>query len=213
MMHSLKKQFGTVFEEALLNEIAQGGTFRDVPAETELMDIGELIKGVPLVVSGAVKISREDINGDELLLYYLEAGDSCSLTFAWEIGQLKSRIRAVTETPTKLIMIPHSRMELWSERYPTWRKFLLKSYQERMDELLDTLDSVAFDLLESRLWSYLVEKNRITQQNPISITHQNIAHDLYSSRVVISRLLKRLERAGKLELHRHAIELTSPSVT
>ena len=104
-------------------------------------------------------------------------------------------------------------MELWSERYPTWRKFLLKSYQERMDELLDTLDSVAFDLLESRLWSYLVEKNRITQQNPISITHQNIAHDLYSSRVVISRLLKRLERAGKLELHRHAIELTSPSVT
>ncbi|MDG1849169.1 MAG: Crp/Fnr family transcriptional regulator [Flavobacteriales bacterium] len=210
MILSLKEQFGTVFEEALLNDIAQVGTLREVPADVELMDIGEVIKGVPLVLSGAVKISREDVNGDELLLYYLESGDSCTLTFAWELGQTRSKIRAVTETPTKLIMIPLSRMELWSDRYPTWRKFLLKSYQERMDELLETLDSVAFDQLEARLWNYLLEKNRISKQNPISITHQSIAHDLYSSRVVISRLLKRLERAGKLRLHRHAIELNLP---
>jgi CRP/FNR family transcriptional regulator len=210
MILSLRERFGTVFEDALLHEIAQVGTLRDVPAQVELIDIGEIIKGVPLVLCGAVKILREDVNGDELLLYYLEEGDSCTMTFAWELGQQRSKIRAVTETPTRLIMIPLSYMESWSDRYPTWRQFLLRSYQMRMDELLDTLDSIAFHQLEQRLWTYLVEKNRITQQNPISITHQNIAHDLHSSRVVISRLLKRLELAGGLRLHRHAIELTPP---
>lgn len=213
MIYTLKQYFGTVFEDELIDEINQVGTLRDIPANTELMDIGEVIKGIPLVLSGAIKISREDVNGDELLLYYLESGDSCTLTFAWELGQIRSKIRAVTETNTKLIMIPLSRMELWSERYPTWRRFLFKSYQERMDELLDTLDSIAFDQLEERLWNYLLEKYRVTKQNPISITHEKIAQDIYSSRVVISRLLKRLERDGKLHLHRHSIQLISPSVT
>jgi len=203
----LKNRFGAIFETELLEEIAQVGTFRSVPAEVELMDIGQTIKGVPLMLSGAVRISREDSQGNELLLYYLEEGESCTMTFAWELGQQKSKIRAVTEMPSDLIIVPLSVMENWSDQYPSWRLFLFKSYQKRMDELLETLDSLAFEQLEKRLWNYLIEKKRVTKQNILPITHQTIAQELHSSRVVISRLLKRLENNQKISLQRNAIEL------
>jgi len=203
----LKNRFGAIFETELLEEIAQVGTFRSVPAEVELMDIGQTIKGVPLMLSGAVRISREDSQGNELLLYYLEEGESCTMTFAWELGQQKSKIRAVTEMPSDLIIVPLSVMENWSDQYPSWRNFLFKSYQKRMDELLETLDSLAFEQLEKRLWNYLIEKKRVTKQNILHITHQTIAQELHSSRVVISRLLKRLENNQKISLQRNAIEL------
>ena len=207
MIIELKNRFGAIFETELLEEIAQVGTFRSVPAEVELMDIGQTIKGVPLMLSGAVRISREDSQGNELLLYYLEEGESCTMTFAWELGQQKSKIRAVTEMPSDLIIVPLSVMENWSDQYPSWRLFLFKSYQKRMDELLETLDSLAFEQLEKRLWNYLIEKKRVTKQNILHITHQTIAQELHSSRVVISRLLKRLENNHKISLQRNAIEL------
>ncbi|MEL0301728.1 MAG: Crp/Fnr family transcriptional regulator [Flavobacteriaceae bacterium] len=207
MIVALKNLFGEIFEEALLEEITRVGTLREVPADFELMDIGEPIKGVPLMLSGAIKISREDINGDELLLYYLEEGDSCAMTMAWEMGQQKSQIRAVTELPSQLIMVPLSAVEDWSSRFPSWRKFIFQSYHKRMEELLATVDSIAFDQLENRLWAYLVEKKRVTNVSTLSITHQTIAQEMHSSRVVISRLLKRLEVDQKIRLHRNAIEL------
>ena len=207
MIVTLKNLFGKIFEEALLEEITRVGTLREVPADFELMDIGEPIKGVPLMLSGAIKISREDINGDELLLYYLEEGDSCTMTMAWEMGQQKSQIRAVTELSSQLIMVPLSSVEDWSSRFPSWRKFIFQSYHKRMEELLATVDSIAFDQLEKRLWAYLVEKKRVTKMNTLSITHQTIAQEIHSSRVVISRLLKRLEVDQKIRLHRNAIEL------
>ena len=207
MIVALKNLFGEIFEEALLEEITRVGTLREVPADFELMDIGEPIKGVPLMLSGAIKISREDINGDELLLYYLEEGDSCTMTMAWEMGQQKSQIRAVTELPSQLIIVPLSAVEDWSSRFPSWRKFIFQSYHKRMEELLATVDSIAFDQLEKRLWAYLVEKKRVTKVSTVSITHQTIAQEMHSSRVVISRLLKRLEVDQKIRLHRNAIEL------
>lgn len=210
MIVALKTLFGEVFEEALLEEIARVGTLRDVPADFELMDIGQPIKGVPLMLKGAIKISREDLNGDELLLYYLEEGDSCTMTMAWEIGKQKSQIRAVTELPSKLIMVPLNAVEDWSSRFPTWRKFIFKSYHKRMEELLATVDSIAFDQLEKRLWEYLLEKKRITKAKTLSITHQTIAQEMHSSRVVISRLLKRLELENKIRLSRNTIELCHP---
>lgn len=207
MIVTLQNLFGKIFEKALLEEITRIGTLREVPADFELINIGEPIKGVPLMLSGAIKISREDINGDELLLYYLEEGDSCAITMAWEMGQQKSQIRAVTELPSQLIMVPLSAIEDWSSRFPSWRKFIFQSYHKRMEELLATVDSIAFDQLEKRLWAYLVEKKRVIKVNTLSITHQTIAQEMHSSRVVISRLLKRLEVDQKIRLHRNAIEL------
>ena len=192
MILELKKLFGNIFEESLILEIAKVGTLKEIPEDFIMMDIGAPIFGIPLMISGAIKISRENENGEELLLYYLEEGDSCSLTFSWEI-------------PSKLIMIPIDRVKNWEVKYPSWRNFILLSYQIRMDELIETLDSLAFNGLEKRLLDYMAEKKRVNGTGELQITHQSIAQELNSSRVGVSRLLKKLEQRGIIELKRNKI--------
>ena len=203
MILELKQLFGNIFEEALTHEIAKVSTLREIPEDYMLIDIGEAIKGIPLMIDGAIKIYRE--NGNELLLYYIKEGDSCTLTYAWEMNASKSKIRAISELPSKLIMIPLKQMEFWEEKFPSWRNFLFRSYQTRMDELIQTLDSLAFDGLEKRLINYLAEKRKVNGKNELQIIDQNIALELHSSRVVISRLLKKLEHSGKIKLKRNEI--------
>lgn len=207
MIQELKESYGKQFEEALLNEIAQVGTFKEVKAGHKLMEIGEYIKGMPLLISGAIKVMREDSDGDELLLYYLEQGDTCSMTMSCCMGQSKSEIRAVAETDARLIMIPIRKMEEWTAKYRSWRNFVFESYNNRLNEMLQTIDSIAFLNMDERLVQYLREKARINQDQTIRNTHQEIAYDLHSSRVVISRLLKKLEQLGKIELHRNYIKI------
>ena len=207
MIQELKEGYGHIFEEALINEILQVGTFKEVPEGFKLMDIGEYVKGMPLLVSGAIKVLREDKDGDELLLYYLEKGDTWSMTLTCCLGDSKSEIRAIAETDTKLIMVPVKKMEEWTAKYKSWRNFVFKSYHDRLNELLVTIDSIAFNKMDMRLIDYLKEKARINKEDTIYNTHQEIAYELHSSRVVISRLLKKLEQLGKIELHRNYIEI------
>jgi len=205
MIQELKNNYGHLFEDTLLNEINQVGTFKEVPEGFKMMEIGEYIKAMPLLVSGAIKILREDNDGDELLLYFLEKGDTCAMTLTCGIAQTKSEIRAIAETDAKLIMIPIQKMEEWSGKYKSWRNFVFESYHNRLNEMLETIDSIAFLKMDERLLKYLIEKVRISNDNTIQITHQDIAYELHTSRVVISRLLKKLEKLGKLELHRNYI--------
>ena len=207
MIEELKKSYNDLFEDALINEIVQVGTFKEVPAGFKMMEIGAYIKAIPLLVSGVIKILREDTNGDELLLYYLEKGDTCSMTMTCCMGQTKSEIRAVVETDAKLIMVPVQKMEQWTATYTSWRNFVFESYHNRLNEMLYAIDSIAFDNMDQRLLNYLKEKARITQSKVIENTHQEIAYDLHSSRVVISRLLKKLENIGKIKLHRNYIQI------
>ena len=207
MIEELKKSYNHLFEDALINEIVQVGTFKEVPAGFKMMEIGSYVKAIPLLVSGVIKILREDTNGDELLLYYLEKGDTCSMTMTCCMGQTKSEIRAVVETDAKLIMIPVQKMEQWTANFTSWRNFVFESYHNRLNEMLHTIDSIAFDNMDQRLLNYLKEKARITQTKVIENTHQEIAYDLHSSRVVISRLLKKLENIGKIKLHRNYIQI------
>jgi CRP/FNR family transcriptional regulator len=205
MIQELKNNYGHLFEDTLLNEINQAGTFKEVPEGFKMMEIGEYIKAMPLLVSGAIKILREDNDGDELLLYFLEKGDTCAMTLTCCVAQTKSKIRAIAETDSKLIMIPIQKMEEWSEKYKSWRHFVFESYNNRLNEMLETIDSIAFLKMDERLLKYLVEKVRISKNNTIHKTHQEIAYELHTSRVVISRLLKKLETLGKIELNRSYI--------
>lgn len=207
MIQELKNSYGQLFEDALISEILQVGTFKEVPTGFKLIEIGEYVKGMPLLVSGAIKVLRDDKEGDELLLYYLERGDTCSMTMTCCVGQTRSEIRAIAETDTKLIMIPIRKMEEWTAKYKSWRNFVFDSYHNRLNELLQTLDSIAFDRMDDRLIGYLKEKSRVTNDNIIHHTHQDIAYELHSSRVVISRLLKKLENLGSIKLHRNYIEI------
>ena len=207
MIQNLTEEYGNIFEPELINEIVQVGTFKEVPEGYKLIEIGDYLRGMPLLISGVIKILREDEDGDELLLYYLEKGDTCSMTMACCMGDAKSEIRAVAETDAKLIMVPIQKMEEWTAKYKSWRNFVFNSYHVRLNELLSTLDNIAFQKMDERLIGYLKEKARVTKDDIIHSTHQDIAYDLHSSRVVISRLLKKLEEMGKIKLHRNYLEI------
>ncbi len=207
MIQELKDNYGHIFEDALLNEINQVATYKDIPEGFKLMEIGDYIKNMPLLVSGVIKILREDKNGDELLLYFLENGDTCAMTLSCCVGHKKSEIRAVAETDAKLIMIPIGKMEEWMAKYPSWRDFILQSYQNRLNEMMETVDSIAFLKMDERLLKYLKDKARVTGSTTIKSTHQEIAYELHTSRVVVSRLLKKLENMGKLQLNRFHLKI------
>jgi CRP/FNR family transcriptional regulator len=197
--------YGHLFEEELLKEILAIGEYRKVNEGTELIDIGSKIKFMPLVISGAIKILREDENGDELVLYFIEQGDTCAMTITCCLGQTKSKIRAVAERETELLMIPIQKIGEWMNKYQTWQSFILQSYHERMQELLEAIDTIAFLNMDERLLKYLKEKAKVNRDEVVQVTHKEIANDLHTSRVVISRLLKALEIKGEIKLHRNQI--------
>lgn len=207
MIEELKFNYGYLFEDELLDEINTVGVYREVPEGSKLIEIGDYIKSMPLLISGAIKIMREDDKGDELILYFLERGDTCAMTLACCIGDAKSEIRAVAETDAKLVMIPVKKMNEWMGKYKSWQNFILTSYHDRMTELLEAIDTIAFLKMDQRLFKYLRDKAMVNHDDVINVTHQEIAHDMHTSRVVISRLLKTLELEGKIELHRNHIKI------
>lgn len=203
----IAKTYVGVFEPELLNEISESGQLIDFEEGEILMDIRKYIKTIPLLIDGVIKIMREDFDSGELLLYFLEKGDTCAMTMACCMGDKKSEIRAIAETKGVLIMIPVQKMEEWMSKYKSWRAFVFESYNNRFNELLSSIDSIAFLHMDERLLNYLLEIKKITSSNLINKTHQEIANELNSSRVVISRLLKALENQSKIKLHRNTIEI------
>lgn len=203
----LKEAYHFIFEDELMNEIARFGTLKEVKAGERIIEIGEYVKSMPLLLEGAIKILREDKDGDELLLYFLERGDTCAMTLSCCLGQTRSEIRAVAEKDTRLIMIPIEKMEEWTSKYKSWRNFVFESYHTRLSEMLDTIDAIAFLNMDARLMRYLQDKAKINGSDLIQVTHQEIAYDLHTSRVVISRLLKKLELEGKINLQRNSIKV------
>jgi len=203
----LIESYGYIFEEALIDEIVKVAKFKEFKADDYLIEIGDYIKSMPLLLHGAIKILREDENGDELLLYFLERGDTCAMTLTCCMGQAKSRIRAIAETDGSLIMIPIEKMEDWLTKYKTWRNFVFDSYNVRLMEMLEAIDTLAFMNLDERLYKYLTDKAKVIGNTEIHNTHQEIAYEMHTSRVVISRLLKALEIEGKIKLHRNKIEI------
>lgn len=207
MIDSLHKNYGYLLEDELLKEVKRLGVIRKVPEGFMLMDIGQPIQAMPLLLSGAVKVLREDEKGDELLLYFIEQGDTCAMTITCCMGQTKSKIRAVAETETELIMLPIEKMADWMSKYKSWQNFILNSYHDRMSEMLVTIDNLAFNKMDQRLLKHLKDKAMVNHNDVIQTTHQDIANDLHTSRVVVSRLLKALEIDGKITLQRNAIKV------
>lgn len=207
MKEILEQAYGYIFEEELLLEIERVATYKEFKAEDNLIEIGDYIKSMPLLLHGAIKILREDENGDELLLYFLERGDTCAMTLTCCMGKSKSKIRAIAENDGAMFMIPVEKMEEWLTKYKTWRNFVFESYNIRLNEMLEAIDTLAFMNLDERLYKYLTDKAKVIGNTEINNTHQQIAYDMHTSRVVISRLLKSLEIQGKIKLHRNKIEI------
>jgi CRP/FNR family transcriptional regulator len=203
----VEERFKYLFEAELLAEIASSGQFKTVSEGDFLMTIGQKITHMPLILSGSLKVMTEDEKGDDLLLYYLELGDTCAMTFSCCAKETNSSINVIAEEKSEMLLIPIENMELWMAKYSSWRNFVLESYNSRFNEMLTSIDSLAFDNMDQRLKKYLRDKAMIARGADLIITHADIANDLHSSRVVISRLMKKLEIEGIIKQRRNLVEV------
>ena len=207
MLELLTEAYGPVLNGKLLQEIAESGNFRTAEKGEIVMDIGDTIQGLPMLLQGAVKVLRVDGNGDEMLLYFLESGDSCAMTLGSFFGSSKSSIRAVAEQNSKMVIVPLEQVHHWMGEYADFRLLVFESFNTRLKELIESMDSLAFMDLHGRVAKYLTDRVKVNGSTTLDTTHAEIAADLHSSRVVVSRILKQLEREGILELHRNRIEV------
>lgn len=204
---NILEPFNYLFDEDIIEGISNSATLRQFNKNDIIIDIGQDLKYIPLLLKGAIKVLREDDEGSELLLYVLEQGDTCAMSLTCCMSKSMSKIRAVADQDTEVIMIPSEMMKSWFHNNESWQNFILQSYQIRFNEMLETIDTLAFMRMDERLYKYLVDKAKINATTTAEITHQDIAEDLNTSRVVVSRLLKQLEREGKISLGRNKIEL------
>jgi len=203
---SIKKLY-PLFEKGLLEEILNAGEQRHFAPNEVLMRKGQFIRSTLLILSGNIKVYREDDEGNEFLMYYLRPGEACALSLVCAAKHEASPILAKTDTDTEAILIPVDLMTEWMAKYKSWYQFVIETYRSRFEELLSTIDSVAFRSMDERLEFYLRRAKEVSGKNILDVSHQQIAQELNSSREVISRLLKKMEQRGMVQLHRNAIEL------
>ncbi len=201
----LKKALPNFTDPALLEQILDKGQLMTLNAGKVLMEPGQFMKMVPIVLDGSIKISRMDDEGRELFLYFLDAGETCALSLTCCSASKPSEIRAVVEEYATIIAIPITAIDQFSDEFKQWKDFVANTYQNRFQEMLVALDAVAFKRMDERLMGYIVKKMKQLKTNELHTTHQEIAIELTTSREVISRLLKQLERKKWIELGRNVI--------
>ncbi len=197
----------TIFEPELLKEIRQFGIIQHFKEGDLIMDYGKYIRMMPVILNGTIKVYRLDEEGHEILLYYLSSSESCSMAYSCCIEAKKSEVKAIAEDEVELIAIPHIKLDEWLCVYPSWKNYIMRSFNERFIELLKSIESIAFHKLDDRLVAYLKEKQRLSGSSVIKASHHLIADELATSRVVISRLLKQLENSKRIILYRNEIKL------
>ncbi|MFT3704915.1 MAG: Crp/Fnr family transcriptional regulator [Agriterribacter sp.] len=201
------EKFSEIFEPALLAELEQKSMLMEVKCGDTMLNIGQTIRAVPLLVSGTVKVSRINDEGQELLLYYVKEGESCAMTFNCCMLSQTSVIKGAAEEDSVLLCVPVNLMEEWMLKYPSWKKYVMTTMLNRFSEMIRCIDEVAFKKLDERLINYLKEKSRVTGSSVLNLTHQQIGDELGTNRVVISRLLKKLENDKKLLIYNKQIKL------
>jgi CRP/FNR family transcriptional regulator len=203
----LRQHFPQLTEPQLQEEIAEVGRIMEFPAGEMMMDYGSYIKFIPLLLKGSIKVSREAEDGSELFLYFLTAGESCTMSFSCCMADKKSAIRTVAEENTTILAIPSRYLDEWMMRYRSWKNFVMQAYDARLLELVETVDQIAFKQLDERLVEYLEKRAAVRESRELSTTHQEIADDLHVSREAVSRLLKTLEKQGRVALGRNRVRL------
>jgi CRP/FNR family transcriptional regulator len=207
----LRKVFPDIYEPEAREALIHAGHRSDLRAGQVFMEIGGYIRNIPLVLSGLLKLVREDEDGNEMLLYYLKPGETCAMSLTCCMNEARSSIRVSAEEDTEILALPARLMDEFTDGHRSWKNFVMLTYQRRFEELLHTIDGVAFQKLDVRIQDLLRERAKNSGSTQLTITHQDIAEQLNSSREVISRLLKRMERDGELKLGRQRIELIGPA--
>lgn len=198
--------FGTLLE----NEVNANSQRRKIPAETVLVQADSYIRSLPIVLSGSIRVMRQDADGRELLLYYIKPGESCIMSFLAGIHDDTSKVRAVVEEDAEVLMLPVAKASEWIKVYPEWADFIFKLYHTRFEELLSVINAVTFQKLDDRIVELLRKKAGVYQSNEFQVTHQQLAEELGTTREVVSRLLKQMEKQQLISLSRNKITLNYP---
>jgi CRP/FNR family transcriptional regulator, anaerobic regulatory protein len=205
MITDLSKHLPGISPE-LLSVIEKASSIQEIPAHTEILRQGQYVKVIPIVLEGLVRVfTRRD--DKELLLYYIEPTESCIMSFSVGLKNEPSVVYAETEEDTTAILIPVDKVIAWTKQYPEINILFFHLYNLRYSDLLETIKHVLFDKMDKRLFDYLVEKVRVTKQNPVKISHRQIAGDLGTAREVVTRIMKKLEADGKVVQHTNSIEV------
>lgn len=207
LREKLSEYYSDVFEEELIDEIIKVGHFDKVKSGELMIDIGSEMTHIPLILSGVVKIIRKEKSGNEIVLYFLERGDTCAISFVNCINRKQSIFKGVVEKDIEAVFLPVEHIDSWLVKYKSWRHFIIDSYHFRLIEMVESIDSLAFMKMSERVLKYLTDKVKITNDVDLEITHQEIANDLNSSRVVITRLIKELHDEGKIFSTRNKIKV------
>jgi CRP/FNR family transcriptional regulator len=201
------QKFSSVFEADLLMELEAKHMVMEPKAGDVMINPGQTIRAVPIVVNGVFKVSRVNEDGQELLLYYVNERESCAMTFTCCMMAHNSVIKGTAEEDSMLLCVPVTVMDEWMAKYPTWKRFVMTTILNRFTEIIKAIDEVAFKKMDERLAHYLGEISKRSGSSLINRSHQQIADDLGTNRVVISRLLKQLENDKRLLLYRNQIKL------
>lgn len=165
------------------------------------------IKAIPIVKSGSIRVLRTDDDGREILLYYIKAGESCIMSFLGGIHHDTSKVKAIAEEATEILFIPIDKVSLLIKEYPEWLDYIFRLYHKRFEELLEVVNAVAFKKMDERLLNFIKKKCEHTKSNTLSVTHEQLANELGTARVVVSRLLKQMEDENLVKLGRNKIIL------
>jgi len=203
----LRKVYSPLFESALLQEIEEKSMVFTAAAGQGLIKMGQAITVVPMMLSGTLKVSRENEDGQELVLYYVKAGQGCAMTFSCGMMSQLSQVKGTAEEDLCMLCVPVAVMEEWMQKYPSWKKFVIGTIVNEYMDIIKSVDDVTFKKMDDRLVNFLKAKSKLSGSSLINLSHQQIADELGTNRVVISRLLKKFENDKRLLLFRNQIKL------
>lgn len=196
-----------IFQSDLVKEIEDSGNLKHFSAGETIVNMDSYIKNIPVVISGSIKVIRTEEDGREILLYYLTPGESCIVSILAGMKNETSKIKAIVEEDADIMLIPANKAKEWVKKYPEWTDFIFNLYQKRFEELLDVVNSVAFQKIDARLLHLIRQKTQLYHSKEISVTHQQLADELGITREATSRVLKQMEKDHLLILSRNKIEL------
>ncbi|CAN5872796.1 Crp/Fnr family transcriptional regulator [soil metagenome] len=192
---------------AMREKLAEYGFTRVFSPDDVILNENTFIKAIPIVTKGSIRVMRTDEDGREILLYYIKAGESCIMSFLGGIHHDTSKVKAIAEEETEILFIPIDKVSQLIKEFPEWLDYIFRLYHKRFEELLEVVNAVAFKKMDERLLDFIRKKCEITQSHTLHLTHEQIANELGTARVVVSRLLKQMEDEGLVKLGRNKVSL------
>jgi CRP/FNR family transcriptional regulator len=180
---------------------------KDFKAGDIILNENAHIRAIPIVSKGSIRVMRTDEEEKEILLYYIKAGESCIMSFLGGMHHERSKVKAVAEEDSEILFLPVEKVSLFIKEYPEWLDYIFRLYHKRFEELLEVVNAVAFKKMDERLLNFIKKKCEHTQSKTLNVTHEQLANELGTARVVVSRLLKQLEEEGLIKLGRNKIEM------